>query len=61
MKLKTISTAVLSATMLLGAAGMAQADEFPTKPLTLVVGFGAGGSTDIQARVLANILEEELG
>jgi tripartite-type tricarboxylate transporter receptor subunit TctC len=61
MKLKLIGTAVLSATIALGMAGQAQADEFPTKPLTLVVGFAAGGSTDIQARVLANVLEEELG
>ncbi|EWH02666.1 tripartite tricarboxylate transporter substrate binding protein [Halomonas sp. BC04] len=61
MKMKLLSTAILSSAMALGMAGAAQADEFPTKPLTLVVGFGAGGSTDIQARVLANVLEDELG
>ena len=61
MKIKLLSTAILSASMAFGMAGLAQADDFPTKPLTLVVGFGAGGSTDIQARVLANVLEEELG
>ena len=61
MKIKLLSTAILSASMAFGVVGLAQADEFPTKPLTLVVGFGAGGSTDIQARVLANVLEEELG
>ena len=43
------------------AAGSALADDFPTQPLTMVIGFGAGGSTDIQGRVLANVLEEELG
>ncbi|AMC99666.1 Bug family tripartite tricarboxylate transporter substrate binding protein [Halomonas chromatireducens] len=61
MKIKLLTTAILSSAMALGMAGTAQADEFPTKPLTLVVGFGAGGSTDIQARVLANVLEDELG
>ncbi len=61
MKMKLLSTAILSSAMALGMAGAALADEFPTKPLTLVVGFGAGGSTDIQARVLANVLEDELG
>ncbi|MBZ0331927.1 tripartite tricarboxylate transporter substrate binding protein [Halomonas sp. ANAO-440] len=61
MKMKLLTTAILSSAMALGMAGTAQADEFPTKPLTLVVGFGAGGSTDIQARVLANVLEDELG
>ncbi|MCG6658822.1 tripartite tricarboxylate transporter substrate binding protein [Halomonas campisalis] len=61
MKMKLLGTAVLSAAMAVGVAGQVQADDFPTKPLTLVVGWGAGGSTDIQARVLANVLEEELG
>ncbi|MCC5882232.1 MAG: tripartite tricarboxylate transporter substrate binding protein [Halomonas sp.] len=61
MKMKLLGTAILSSAVAFGMAGMAQADEFPTKPLTMVVGFGAGGSTDIQARVLANVLEEELG
>ncbi|PMR77113.1 Bug family tripartite tricarboxylate transporter substrate binding protein [Billgrantia endophytica] len=61
MKLKLLGTAILSSAMAFGAAGLAQADDFPSKPLTLVVGFGAGGSTDIQARVLANVLEENLG
>ncbi|MDR5904078.1 tripartite tricarboxylate transporter substrate binding protein [Franzmannia qiaohouensis] len=58
MYLKRLSTAIVATAM---AVGVAQADDFPSKPLTLVVGFGAGGSTDIQARVLANVLEEELG
>lgn len=61
MKMKLLGTAILSSAVAFGMAGMAQADEFPTKPLTMVVGFGAGGSTDIQARVLANVLEDELG
>lgn len=39
----------------------AMADGFPSQPLTMVIGFGAGGSTDIQGRVLANVLEDELG
>ncbi|MBD3897839.1 tripartite tricarboxylate transporter substrate binding protein [Halomonas sp. ML-15] len=61
MKMQLLGTAVLSAAMVVGVAGQVQADDFPSKPLTLVVGWGAGGSTDIQARVLANVLEEELG
>ncbi len=61
MKMTTIGTAVLAASMAFGAAGMAQADDFPTKPVTMVIGWGAGGSTDIQGRVLADILSEELG
>ena len=60
MKKHLLTTAIVSAALTL-AAGTAQANDFPSKPLTMVVGFGAGGSTDIQARVLANVLEEELG
>ncbi|MCE8011896.1 tripartite tricarboxylate transporter substrate binding protein [Billgrantia desiderata] len=61
MKMKLLGTAILSSAMAFGAAGMAQADDFPTKPVTMVIGWGAGGSTDIQGRVLADILSEELG
>jgi len=34
---------------------------FPSKPITIVVGFGAGGATDVLARKLAVGLEEILG
>ncbi|WP_051207032.1 tripartite tricarboxylate transporter substrate binding protein [Saccharospirillum impatiens] len=37
------------------------ASGFPNRPLTMVIGFNPGGSTDIQAQALADILEEELG
>ena len=36
-------------------------EEFPTRPLTILVGFEQGGSTDLQARVMGEILEEKLG
>jgi tripartite-type tricarboxylate transporter receptor subunit TctC len=46
---------------LMAAPGLRAADAFPSKPITLVVGFGAGGSTDVQARALAKAAGAVLG
>lgn len=37
------------------------ADDFPSKPITLMVPWPAGGSTDIGARILASIAEKKAG
>ena len=57
--MKKTFAAILGATML--TAPMAYASDWPTRPLTMVIGFAPGGSTDIQGRVLANVMEEFLG
>ncbi|MCH8552204.1 MAG: tripartite tricarboxylate transporter substrate binding protein [Natronospirillum sp.] len=36
-------------------------ESFPSRPLTLLIGFNPGGSTDIQAQVLAEVMAEDLG
>ncbi|MEX0758361.1 MAG: tripartite tricarboxylate transporter substrate binding protein [Tistlia sp.] len=54
------ATALLAGGIALGAAGEARA-EYPERPVTLLVAWGAGGGTDIVARQFAALLEQELG
>ncbi|MGE8317342.1 MAG: Bug family tripartite tricarboxylate transporter substrate binding protein [Comamonas sp.] len=44
-----------------GAAPALAADNFPSKPITIVVPFVAGGTTDILARVVGQAMSESLG
>ncbi|MFM7632161.1 MAG: tripartite tricarboxylate transporter substrate binding protein [Betaproteobacteria bacterium] len=37
------------------------ADNYPTRPITLIVPFAAGGGTDGVARIIGTLLEKELG
>ena len=39
----------------------AGAEDFPTKPVTLVIPFAAGGSTDVVGRIIAERMSKELG
>jgi tripartite-type tricarboxylate transporter receptor subunit TctC len=44
-----------------GMASSLAAEPYPTRPLRLIVGFPAGGPTDIVARIVAQSLSERLG
>jgi len=43
------------------ASTLAAAQDFASKPITMVVGFAAGGATDTAARIIAKKLGENLG
>lgn len=50
------------AAMLLAAiATSAAADEYPNRPITLIVPFAAGGSSDVNARLIAEQMSQSLG
>jgi tripartite-type tricarboxylate transporter receptor subunit TctC len=42
-------------------AAAAQAQNYPTRPITMVVPFPAGGLTDVPARVAATMMSEKIG
>jgi tripartite-type tricarboxylate transporter receptor subunit TctC len=56
-----IKKAVLACAAAATAAGAAIAQDFPSSPVTLVVPYAAGGSTETMARVFSEALSDELG
>jgi tripartite-type tricarboxylate transporter receptor subunit TctC len=52
--------AALAALVLAGAAA-AQAETYPSHPITMMVGFPPGGPTDTLARILADAMQKTLG
>jgi tripartite-type tricarboxylate transporter receptor subunit TctC len=57
--LKRVSTAVIAA--LVATSGMASAQTYPAKPVTMIIPFAAGGPTDVLGRVMAQRMSEILG
>lgn len=49
----------IAASLLAAAALPAQAQDWPTRPIDIVVPFGAGGSSDLVARSFAAAIQEE--
>lgn len=43
------------------AAAPSYAQDYPTKPVTIIVPFSAGGATDLSARAIAQLMTKQLG
>ncbi|WP_162409112.1 Bug family tripartite tricarboxylate transporter substrate binding protein [Acuticoccus sediminis] len=53
------TTAAIAASLLI--AGAAHAQDYPNRDITVIVGYSAGGGTDVMARTVAPFLEKYLG
>src|SRR5437762_670651 len=54
-----LATTLLAATSLLATQCLAQ--DYPTRPIKIIVPFGAGGPADVTARLIGNVLQENFG
>ena len=59
--MKRFTTVLAAAAMTAACASAAQAQEWPSHVITLVVPFAAGGGVDASARLQAAVLGEILG
>jgi tripartite-type tricarboxylate transporter receptor subunit TctC len=56
--MRSIALAVLFA---IGLVSVANADDYPSRPITMVIPFAAGGPTDVLGRVVADRMSQLLG
>ncbi|KHJ55414.1 hypothetical protein LA66_01760 [Aureimonas altamirensis] len=61
MTIRAIHAATVGIAMLTLSAGASGAQEWPSRPITFIVPFAAGGNTDLIARLIAPALSERLG
>jgi tripartite-type tricarboxylate transporter receptor subunit TctC len=56
-----LSHVALALTLLSAAASAVVADDYPSRPITMIVPFAAGGPTDVIGRFLAQSMSQRLG
>ncbi|MCA8863643.1 MULTISPECIES: Bug family tripartite tricarboxylate transporter substrate binding protein [unclassified Halomonas] len=61
LNIKSILVGATATIASLSMALPAVADDFPSRPLNMVVGFGTGGSADRMTRMMSGPISEELG
>ena len=57
--MRAIWSGLLSAMLVCGPAAAPASAAWPEKPITITVGFGAGGTTDVAARVVGEVLSRQ--
>src|ERR1700750_1719006 len=59
---ETVKAAIVvgASAALLWASPLVRAADYPTKPITLMIGFAPGGPSDVMARILTRKMEELL-
>jgi tripartite-type tricarboxylate transporter receptor subunit TctC len=57
--LRGVASVLAAASLCIG--GFASAQNYPTKPVRVIVPFGAGGGTDIQGRLLGQKFQQSMG
>lgn len=61
MKRRGFVVAVMACAALISMPGIAVANDYPTRPISLILPWSAGGGSDAVARIVASGLEKELG
>ena len=61
MRAHNMRLVVLAVAVTIGGASVAKAQNWPTRPITMVVPFGAGGPTDTIGRIVAEGMRASLG
>jgi tripartite-type tricarboxylate transporter receptor subunit TctC len=60
-RLLQIANLLLACLILTGTSGAGAQGSYPSRPITIVIGFSAGGTTDIIARLISDELRKALG
>ena len=58
---RTLIAGAFAAIALAATALPAAAQNYPARPITMIVPWGAGGGTDATARIIGSLMEKELG
>lgn len=61
LKMKSLLVGATAAVASLAMSLPALADNYPERPLNIIVGFGTGGSADRMARLMSTSISEEIG